>query len=287
MIESLDKIKREARELAIRLRGRIPDRGPDFFIAGASRSGSTYLHFLLSHHPDIFMPRTKELHYFDTEERYRPDLKGYFTKFDGYNGELLIGEVTPSYLLKGGYFDKSKRLRFGSAESSIQRIHRHLPNAKIVITVRDPLTRIVSLHSKLWLQGKCANTLKEEVELELRGLSECGLLFMNRYEIHISEVLKFFPREAVHIMVFEEWKENRTEHANRLARFLGVDELTTWPDPAEGRNEAERYRTANSASVSSKPSALDPATREIVLRETRDGRRYLEELIARPLAWQS
>lgn len=39
---------------------------PHFLGIGAPRSGSTWLHVVLSQHPDIYMPPIKEVHYFDS-----------------------------------------------------------------------------------------------------------------------------------------------------------------------------------------------------------------------------
>lgn len=40
----------------------------DFICVGAHKSGTTWLHENLSHHPDVWLPPFKELHHFDQEE---------------------------------------------------------------------------------------------------------------------------------------------------------------------------------------------------------------------------
>jgi len=40
---------------------------PSFFIVGAPKCGTTALCKYLDQHPDIFIPKLKELHYFDTD----------------------------------------------------------------------------------------------------------------------------------------------------------------------------------------------------------------------------
>lgn len=49
-----------------RLNGKMASSGPDFLGIGASRSGTTWLHSMLSKHPDIWLPPLKEVHYFDS-----------------------------------------------------------------------------------------------------------------------------------------------------------------------------------------------------------------------------
>ena len=38
---------------------------PHFLGIGAQRAGTTWLHSTLASHPEIWMPRIKEIHYFD------------------------------------------------------------------------------------------------------------------------------------------------------------------------------------------------------------------------------
>jgi hypothetical protein len=38
---------------------------PDFLIIGAQKAGTTWLHRNIQTHPQIWMPKEKELHYFD------------------------------------------------------------------------------------------------------------------------------------------------------------------------------------------------------------------------------
>jgi hypothetical protein len=38
---------------------------PNFLGIGAQKAGTTWLHHNLQAHPDVWMPRVKEVHYFD------------------------------------------------------------------------------------------------------------------------------------------------------------------------------------------------------------------------------
>lgn len=42
----------------------IPLIKPDFLGIGTARSASTWLHSRLSQHPDVYLPKLKELHFF-------------------------------------------------------------------------------------------------------------------------------------------------------------------------------------------------------------------------------
>ncbi|MCZ6665387.1 MAG: sulfotransferase, partial [Gammaproteobacteria bacterium] len=71
----------------------------NFVIAGASRSGTTSLYHYLGSHPDIFLPDTKEQWYFNCDDVYRKGLSAYRRKFSGWNGQAMIGDITPSYFV--------------------------------------------------------------------------------------------------------------------------------------------------------------------------------------------
>ena len=43
----------------------MPARLPDFLCIGTQKGGTTSLHQWLSNHPKVFMPKCKEIHYFD------------------------------------------------------------------------------------------------------------------------------------------------------------------------------------------------------------------------------
>lgn len=67
-------------------------RLPDFIIVGAMRSGSTSLFRYLAGHPQVFVARTKELHYFDWH--YDRGLGWYASHFAGAPSECVTGEAT-------------------------------------------------------------------------------------------------------------------------------------------------------------------------------------------------
>ena len=255
--------------------GRVPKRGPDFFIAGATRSGTTYLHHLLGAHPDIFMPRTKELHYFDRDRKYRRDLSNYARRFHGYRGEALIGEATPSYMMH-----EWKWHRNGAA---MERIRRHFPDAKIIITLRNPLTRAASQYEKAFLQERTKKTFREELDAEAHGHSTLRLIYHNSYDIHLASVLSHFPRESLHFLIFEEWVTRTRETANALADFIGARTLENWPLPGKkAQNVRGEYRR-----ISGVPDAIDDASRERIVSGTAAGRSFVESLLGRAIPWDA
>src|SRR5262245_16436607 len=111
---------------------------PNFFIVGAAKAGTTSLHAYLSAHPQVFMPALKEPHYFaDFElspefDNFMPvirDQPAYQDLFRGSQGSTAVGEASPSYLCD---------------PAAAARIKAAIPDAKIVISLRNPVDRAYS-----------------------------------------------------------------------------------------------------------------------------------------------
>src|SRR5262249_27856015 len=112
----------------------------DFVIIGTQRGGTTSLYRYLIDHPDVAGAMlTKEVHYFDTNLRRGP---GWYRAFfptkaarDRHRRrtgrELVAGEASPYYLFHPLVPDRA---------------HELLPDAKLVVMLRDPVERAFSHH---------------------------------------------------------------------------------------------------------------------------------------------
>lgn len=106
---------------------------PNFLIIGAQRSATRWLRANLEEHPEIYTS-TVSLSFFSNLERMRKRrLRGYQMQFDAWNGERLVGESSPSYLLLGNQPDQVA-LRIDAA----------LPDVRLIAIVRQPVERMYS-----------------------------------------------------------------------------------------------------------------------------------------------
>ena len=71
---------------------------PDFVVVGAQKAGTTSLYRMLRKHPQIHMPRTKELHFFDVH--WDKGVEWYSEQFTPGRWEWRRGEATPYYLYR-------------------------------------------------------------------------------------------------------------------------------------------------------------------------------------------
>ena len=102
-------------------------RLPDFLCIGAQRCGTTTLWELLARHPRIFLPETKELHYFDDRDgSFAAGIDSYAAHFADAPDDAVCGESSPEYL----YFPEAG-----------DRIAEALPDARLIAILRDPVER--------------------------------------------------------------------------------------------------------------------------------------------------
>lgn len=108
----------------------VPRRSPDFLILGAQKSGTTTLFNQLIRHPGCAGARRKEVRYFDRDDNYNKGKDWYEGSF--YRPLVMSGlffEATPEYLYRS-YVPK--------------RIHSHYPSIKLIVVLRDPVSRAYS-----------------------------------------------------------------------------------------------------------------------------------------------
>jgi hypothetical protein len=309
---------------------------PNFFIAGAPKSGTTSLHAYLEQHPQIYMSPLKETFYFapevraenftltererirreahDLEEYLRGDLRArrfgavisnwddYLRLFRFARDEIAIGEATPHYLW---------------SQTAAHNIAAQIPHAKIIIVLRNPVERAFSNYLHLLRVGATRRSFREQVEANLRCTEQLiGLdwpfLELGHYAQQIERYFKEFPREQIHISLYEELQGDPGRLLAELLGFLGVERgfridvsqrhnesqvprsvpaylLQRWPllrkvarlTPRAVRSRARPLLLRSRASVT-----MDPADRAFLTDYYRDEIRALARLLNRDLsAW--
>lgn len=224
-------------------------RLPDFIIAGAPRSATTWLYELADRHPDVAMakPVTPEPKFFLRDDLYERGLAYYSAQwFDALPARSCAGEKSTNYL-----------------ESAVacERIARDLPSVKLIFILRDPVERAHSNY--LWSKRNGIETESFARALELEAARESSLAPELRYarpHAYFSrglyaELLRpwfaRFPREHILVLRSEDVVDAPGELANSLFAFLGVSDR---PELAEGLG------TINAALPDGSPQ-MDPATR--------------------------
>lgn len=120
--------------------GSFKKRTPDFIIIGSAKCGTTYLYDLLARSPSVWNRTPKEIHYFTNLYGYSPSF--YFRFFSACPKNLKCGESSPDY------FDCTNPALHNYVDVA-GRIRKHLPNTRIVVLLRDPALRAISLYNQM------------------------------------------------------------------------------------------------------------------------------------------
>lgn len=250
---------------------------PTLVIAGAQKCGTSSLSATLRQHPDIFMSKPKELHFFD--RRHRLGLDYYASHFAGGAGHVHRGEATPVYM-----YDPDARRRMAET----------LPDAKIVVILRDPVQRA---YSHYWHERRLGRedlaTFEEAIDAEETRRAggsrldrmKYSYLDRGRYLGQVLSLVEGHGRENVHVLLLEDLTRERVPTLRALLEFLGVD-----PTPAESVPEkwTNRYRvtTDDGTAQALAYPPIAPATRERLVEEFRDHNDRLAAWLQRDLsAW--
>jgi GrpB-like predicted nucleotidyltransferase (UPF0157 family) len=200
-------------------------RKPNFFIAGAPRSGTTSLYTYLKQHPEIYVSIQKEPHFFGSDLTPLPggireeDL--YRSLFAGAGDRPRIGEGSVYYL---------------SSQKAPYEIRAYAPDARIVILLRDPLQMAYSLYG---LYRRTGNEDLPTFEAALAAEPERrqgrrlpagvyfpeGLLYTGvaRSAAKVERYFEAFGRDHVCCILFDDFVRDTAAVYRRTLEFLGVD----------------------------------------------------------------
>lgn len=182
---------------------------PDFLIAGAPRCGTTSLYVHMQKHPQICMASIKEPLFFASAERRSPARKRtwswYASLFDACAEGQIKGEATTHYF----HYPESAEL-----------IRAAVPNAKIIILLRDPIDRVYSHY----LHQARSRSLPPFEDL-VRDRDERLEHYLNtsRYSTHIERFGALFDRPQLLVLLLEELETDPLRTVQRAYQFVGAD----------------------------------------------------------------
>ncbi|HLF25776.1 MAG TPA: sulfotransferase domain-containing protein [Anaerolineae bacterium] len=188
---------------------------PNFLIIGAQKSGSTFFLKCLADHPDVFMP-PGEVRFFEDPE-YTPDAIHRLTRlFQNVSGQTALGIKRPGYL---------------SRPECPARIHHHLPQAKLIAILRDPIDRAISAYFHLMKCGfipirPLAEGMTKLIdgEYQVSHLKAAEILDFGFYHRHLTRYLQYFRRAQMLILLFESIKAEPQAAIQCAYRFIAVND---------------------------------------------------------------
>jgi hypothetical protein len=215
---------------------------PHFLVLGTQKGGTTSLHALLGQHPEVYLPACKEVQYFSLHAHRPP--RWYGAHYAESRADQLRGDVTPYYLFH---------------PEAAERIHKLLPEARLIVLLRDPVERSLSQYFHARRLGFEDLGLEEALAREserLRGAEMVVRAPSGRHRSHqkhsyVSRSLyaeqlrryeERFPPHQLLVLRSEDFFERTPEVWDRILRFLTLPVL---PLPAgriranAGSGEAE------------------------------------------------
>ncbi len=193
---------------------------PNFFIIGAPRAGTTSLYQYLKEIPGIYLSPIKEPNYFSgktipDKKPYRPirDSESYLDLFGQTKDEKIVGEASTNYL-----YDPE----------AINLIHEKIPNARILISLRDPVERAWSHYMLLknsgWKHYPFSEQIKRELKNEINFKKPHIRLKAGLYSEDVKKYLDLFGKKQVKIIIFEEWIKNIKNTIEDILQFLDLNQ---------------------------------------------------------------
>ena len=204
---------------------------PNFLIIGAAKAGTTSLYYYLKQHPQIFMSSVKEPRFFALEGEelnfQNPDNAINFTSitnfidytslFESVTNEIAVGEASPLYM----YSNKA-----------IDRIHKYIPEVKLIAILRNPVDRAYSSYKHLIALEKSTFAealLEEENRINNNWAHLWHYKNAGYYYKQLKPYFDRFDKSKIKILLFEDLMSKPLELLREIFSFLEVD-TTFIPD---------------------------------------------------------
>tara|TARA_B100000963_G_C22640807_1_gene680406 strand:- start:14454 stop:15404 length:951 start_codon:yes stop_codon:yes gene_type:complete len=189
----------------------------DFIVMGAMRAGTTSLSTYLNESKDIFIPKEKEIPFFQkniTFDEYRIYLKEFFSDS---KKEQLIGTTTPIYYIYPEFFKLIKKFN---------------PDAKLIFILRDPIKRLIS-HidhtSRLGFEKRSYETI---ISHQLNNISDLRktkyldrtgkYIVASEYGRILNELSKIFDKNKILLLQLNDFKNYNQLVKKEICDFLKI-----------------------------------------------------------------
>jgi hypothetical protein len=198
---------------------------PDFLLIGAQKAGTTWLWEMLDRHPGTSLPVEKEIHYYGGAERYRQGPDWYASFFADVEPSKVTGEASTSYLSDRVpyWYNESRDLEYAPDLPPLpELVARDLPDARILVVLRDPVRRAVSAYHHWMRQGDLPPLVG--LARTARSHPKLRIIEYGRYLRHLAAWRAAVPAERIHVLVYEEdIVADPFAALSRVYGFLGLD----------------------------------------------------------------
>jgi Sulfotransferase family len=201
------------------------------------------------------MSRPKEPRFFSTDvplKRAVTTEAKYLAIFETARPDQLLCDGSPLYL---------------QSRVALPRIAELKPDARIIVSLRDPIDRMVSAHGVRTLNGDETAGLDQALRAELarvRGRDQHDVkdppqgpyLEASLYGENLQHLFQSFPRDQVLVLHLEDLAQDPLRSVNAVTSFLGLDPIVQLPRANRNDVQSKRLRRAKRSQKDSAPGAL-------------------------------
>jgi len=246
---------------------------PTTVIVGAQKAGTTQLYAYMVKHPRVFGAAEKEVDYFSKHPKR--SVAWYRSRFPWrrrvWRRQAQVLEASPSYL---------------PTPSAIRKMDAVLPNARVIVLLRDPVSRAFSHYQHKKTRHVEARSFEEVVDAEIRdnpfpakwgvALAEnaqpmLGYLARGYYALQLELLLKVYRRNRVLILDSASLFADTGAVCNRVFSFLGLEDFDVEPSKVYNRGYYQEK--------------IDPRVAERLRAHYAPYDALLEELLGKPMGW--
>ncbi len=178
-------------------RGRF--RYPGFIGIGPPRTATSWMHRVLEGH--VGLPRRiKETHFFSTN--YSQGFDWYLKHFRGYPPSLAVGEIDPN--------------NFDFRETPA-RINQHLPDCKVICSLRNPVQRTYSHYRMLQSLGFVG---RQSFERTLESYLGPNMIGSGCYALHLKRWFEALGRDRVLVTFYDDVEANPQKVIDNITDFI-------------------------------------------------------------------
>lgn len=189
---------------------------PTFLIIGVAKAGTTSVYAYLKQHPQIYMSPVKEPNYFAYEgkdtrtflgAKPRNDfpvttLEEYLALFKDAADELAVGEASPLYF---------------ESPVAAERIKRTLPQAKLIVILRNPVDRAFSDYMMGLQSGRGTWAMEDAFR------ADGHFVQVGFYYEKLKRYFDSFARAQTKVYLYDDLKKATLPTIQNMFHYVGVD----------------------------------------------------------------
>jgi|APTNR8051073442_1049403.scaffolds.fasta_scaffold14599_2 hypothetical protein len=188
---------------------------PNFVVIGAQKSASTFLRACLNDHPDIYVPY-EEIPFFESPDYDETSIAALEALFEG-KPQRFLGIKRPSYLAR---------------REVAARLQRHVPEARLLAVLRNPVDRAVSAYFH-YINGGVIPPLDIETGLRLilddssfrsQYQRSSEIIDFGLYENHLRNYEFFLDQNRLLILLHDDISKDALSSVQQTYKFIGASD---------------------------------------------------------------